>query len=216
MPLRHFLYGIAFLVALGTGALIGLSRHASAARPARLSIDPNGVVSFSLGSPDAPIEVWEGSDYQCSDCTRYESEAMPEIRRRFIETGRVRWRYLLFALPLHLEAVPATHAMACALEQGQERGEAMHAGLFSTQAEWSKSPAHLEILRRVATEAGLDLAGYDGCMASNRHAAAVERSWTEAQRVGIPGTPTVLLFDRFYVGGVTANQLERLLTRPPE
>lgn len=216
MSLRHFLFGLAFLVALGTGALISLSRHASAARPARFSIDPDGVVSFTLGSSDAPIEVWEGSDYQCSDCTRYETEAMPEIRRRFIETGRIRWRYLLFALPNHAEAVPATHAMACALEQGEPQSEAMHAGLFASQAEWSRSPAHREIIRRVATQAGLDLGRYDGCMASNRHASAVERSWAEAQRVGIPGTPTVLLFDRFYVGGVTANQLERLLRRPPE
>ncbi|HEX9893210.1 MAG TPA: thioredoxin domain-containing protein [Gemmatimonadales bacterium] len=216
MSPRRFRYGLVALALIGGGALLYLIRQASAARPAAVTIDPVGVVTFTIGSAQAPIEVWEGSDYQCPDCSRFEVEAMPDIRRRFIETGRVRWRYLLFALPNHAEAVPATHAMACALEQGQAKALVVHGGLFATQPEWSKSADHRTVFRRVAAGAGLDLGAYDACMESNRYAAAVAKSWREAQRVGIPGTPTVLLYKRFYVGGLTANQLERVLTQPPE
>lgn len=216
MSPRQFLTGLLVLALVGAGALAYLTTQVSASRPAGLTINPDGVVSFTIGSPDAPIEIWEGSDYQCPDCLTFETGSMPDIRQRFIETGRVRWRYLLFALPNHTEAVLATHAMACALEQGQAGAEQVHSGLFRTQAEWSRSPEHAAVFRRVAEAAGLDLIAYDGCMESHRYGRAVAKSWREAQRVGIPGTPTVLLYDRFYVGGLTANQLERLLTQPPE
>jgi protein-disulfide isomerase len=179
-------------------------------------VNPEGVITWQLGVESAPVEVWEGSDYQCPDCARYELEAMPDIRKRFIETGQVRWRYLLFALPNHVEAGPATHAFACAREQGEREAEAMHRGLFETQSEWARSPEHLRVFRRIAATAGMDSSAFDACMTSGRYHASVVRSWDEAQRVGIPGTPTVLLYGRFYVGGLTANQLERILNRPPD
>lgn len=203
------------LALAGAGAVWFLARSNSSTR-ASLSIDPTGAVVYTLGAPEAPLEVWVGSDYQCPDCRRYEIDELPAIAERFIATGKVRWRYLLFALPGHAEAGPATHAMACAIDQGDRAAAAMHEGLFAAQAEWSRSPDHLAVFRRVANAGGLDLTTYDECMASNRHADQVAGSWREAQRVGIPGTPTVVLFERFYVGGLTANQLERLLNRPPD
>ena len=81
---------------------------------------------------------------------------------------------------------------------------------------WGRAGEERRPERHLDGGAGLDLAAYDGCMTSNRYAAAVAGGWREAQRVGIPGTPTLLLFDRFYVGGLTANQLDRLLARPPD
>lgn len=216
MTARHFTWLLLGLVLAGVGGLVFLTRRASAPRGANLVVNPDGVVSWALGSEHAPVEVWEGSDYQCPDCARYETEAMPDIRTRFIATGKVRWRYLLFALPNHNEAAPATHAFACAREQGDSAAAAMHRGLFETQAEWAKSAEHLAVFRRLAESNRLDLAAFDACMTSGRYRDAVAKSWAEAQRVGIPGTPTVLLYGRFYVGGLTANQLERVLNRPPE
>jgi len=185
------------------------------ARAAALKVNPEGIITWQLGSESAPVDVWEGSDFQCPDCARYEAEEMPAIRSRFIETGKVRWHFLFFALPNHAEAAPATHAFACAQEQGERQAAAMHRGLFEAQAEWARSPGYLAVFRRIAESGGLELGAYDACMESGRYREAVARSWREAQRVGIPGTPTILLFGRFYVGGLSANQLERVLSRPP-
>ena len=216
MTPRRFLALLLGLAVAGAATLIFAARRGEGPRPAALRVNPEGVITWTIGAEDAPVEVWEGSDYQCPDCVRYEAEAMPEIRRRFIETGKVRWRYLLFALPNHAEAGPATHAFACAREQGDRAAAAMHRALFETQPEWAKSPGHLAVFRGIAESNDMDVSAFDACMASGRHREAVARTWAEAQRVGIPGTPTVLLYGRFYVGGLTANQLERVLDRPPE
>ena len=167
--------------------------------------------------PSAPLEVVDVSDYQCPDCARYEKEEMSAIRARFIDSGRIRWRYLLVALPNHAEARPAAHAIGCALEQGPVPvpAAAMHASLFESQERWAHSPEHLAQFRTLAQRAGLDLAPYDTCMRSGRYDQAIAQGWKAARRVGVPGTPTVLVFDRYYVNGMTANQLERVLGTPP-
>lgn len=207
-----------FLVLLGVMAvvfgavLLALAGSRDARRTGSvISLDLEGTVNWVVGSPDAPIEVIEGSDLQCPDCKRYEEETKPAILERFVTTGQVRWRYLFFALPGHEEALPATHALACAIEQGDTAAAAMKAGLFATQAEWSRQPTHHETFRAVAAGAVPDPVAWQACMDSGRHAAAATRGWRAAQAAGIPGTPTVILFDRFYVGGLTANQLARVL-----
>jgi len=185
MPPTRFLAAILALVIAGAVGLALMSRRDPGAHPAALTLNPEGLVTLTLGSADAPVEVWEGSDYQCPDCVRYELEEMPAIRERFIATGRVRWRYLLFALPNHAEAGPATEALACAQEQGQAAAEAMHTGLFETRSEWAGSPEHRAVFRRLAEQRGLVVASWDECMGEGRHRAAVERTWREAQRVNV-------------------------------
>lgn len=209
---RLFLVLLA-LMAAALGAILAVMAGTREARRTGSvsSLDLEGTVHWAIGNPDAPIEVIEGSDLQCPDCKRYEEEVKPALLERFIETGRVRWRYLFFALPGHEEALPATQAMACAIEQGDAAAASMKTGLFATQAEWSRQPTHLATFRAVADGAVPDPTAWQACMDSGRHSVAAAHGWHAAQAAGIPGTPTVILFDRFYVGGLTANQLARVL-----
>ncbi|MFN2316125.1 MAG: thioredoxin domain-containing protein [Gemmatimonadales bacterium] len=209
---RTFLVLLVLMAAVLGAILVMMAGTRDARRTGSvIALDLEGTVNWVIGSPDAPIEVIEGSDLQCPDCKRYEEEAKPAIRERFVATGAVRWRYLFFALPGHDEAIPATHALACAIEQGDAAADAMKSGIFATQAEWSRQPTYLETFRAVAAGAVPDPAAWDTCTASGRHVEAATHGWRAAQAAGIPGTPTVILFDRFYVGGLTANQLGRVL-----
>lgn len=209
---RMFLVALVLMVAVLGALLLYLAQTRDARRSGPvITLNLENTVSWVVGSPDAPLEIVEGSDLQCPDCKRYEEEAKPAIMERFIATGQVRWRYLFFALPGHDEALPATHALACAMEQGDAAADAMKTGIFATQAEWSRQPTHMETFRTVAAGAVPDLAAWDACTASGRHLEAARHGWRAAQAAGIPGTPTVILYDRFYVGGLTANQLGRVL-----
>jgi protein-disulfide isomerase len=216
MNSRIFYLVLATLAAVGAGVMGWMVFHrppASGAAPTR--VDLTGTLSYVVGDPSASLEVVDVSDYQCPDCARYEKEEMPAIRERFINTGKLRWRYLLIALPNHPEAVPASHAMGCAMEQGPIPAARMHGSLFETQESWAHNPEHLVHFRVLAERAGVDLAAWDACMQSRRFAGAIAQGWRAAQRAGVPGTPTVLVFDRYYVNGMTANQFERLLNAPP-
>ena len=71
------------------------------------------------GSPQAPITVYEMSDFQCPFCRRHAVESFPLIEAEYIKTGKVRWIYVNFPIPsLHPNAVPAAQAAMCSAIQG--------------------------------------------------------------------------------------------------
>jgi|HubBroStandDraft_2_1064218.scaffolds.fasta_scaffold30899_2 protein-disulfide isomerase len=45
----------------------------------------------SLGSPSAPIVVIDVSNFQCSHCQDFHQEVFPQLRKRYIDTGKVQW-----------------------------------------------------------------------------------------------------------------------------
>jgi protein-disulfide isomerase len=72
-----------------------------------------------LGRGDAPVTIVEFSDLQCRFCARYASQIFPQLRRDYIDTGKV--LYVVHDLPLayHAYAIPAAVAARCAGAQGR-------------------------------------------------------------------------------------------------
>src|SRR5262245_2978000 len=146
------------------------------------------------GKSDAKVTIVEFSDYQCPFCARYALDTFPHIDREYIQTGRVRYVVRDFPIEsIHPQAFKAHEAVHCAGEQGK-RWE-MHEKVFSNQRAMSTSDltAHAQSL-------GLEMAGFQKCLASGSYAAKVRRSLEEGIRLGVRATPT------FFVGLTEANK----------
>jgi len=83
--------------------------------------------------------------------------------------------------PLAFKASEATH---CAEEQ--DKYWEMHARLFENQKALEPWSGHAEAL-------GLDVAAFDTCMSSDKHAEAVRKDMAEARKAGATGTPSFVL-----------------------
>src|SRR5262245_34849793 len=59
----------------------------------------------TLGPADAPLTIVEFTDLQCPYCARFASETFPELRARYIDTGKVRFTTRDLPLPMHEYAV---------------------------------------------------------------------------------------------------------------
>jgi protein-disulfide isomerase len=139
----------------------------------------------SRGDGGARVTLVEFTDYQCPVCARHARETSPEILKEFVDTGRV--RYVVMDLPLesiHTSAFKAAEASRCARDQGKYWE--MHDRLFEQQRALEPWGAHAEAL-------GLDLAAWQQCLDSGRHAAGIREDMAEAQRLGARGTPSFLL-----------------------
>src|SRR5215208_1385450 len=44
---------------------------------------------YMLGSPDAPLTMVEFTDYQCPYCQRFHSNTFYELKKNYIDTGKV-------------------------------------------------------------------------------------------------------------------------------
>ncbi len=141
------------------------------------------------GVAGAPVTVVAFSDYQCPFCARADRSWEQLLDEREGQLA-VYWRDL--PLDFHRHARDAAHAARCAADQG--RHGPMHAALIEHQAKLSEETPYL-----LASELGLDLPAFTGCMQSGRHAAAIDRDLAEAERLGVRATPT------FFVDGERVN-----------
>ncbi|HXM38648.1 MAG TPA: DsbA family protein [Gemmatimonadales bacterium] len=171
----------------------GNEGSAAAAAPPPAVVD-DGFRGYTLGSEKAPVEVTEYGDFECPACAGFATLQMPTIKEQLITTGKVRWRYRDYPLPMHAYSRLAAHAAQCAGEQG--KFWEMHDQLFYNHswAQTGKDPSYL--FRDFARAAGADLSRYDACMKSGRYAARIEFSRQEGEQRLVDGTPT------FYINGV--------------
>ena len=66
-----------------------------------------GRPGMALGDPDAPHEVIEFFDLECPACRQFALEVFPEIKERYIDTGRVYWILAPYPLEMYPNSLPA-------------------------------------------------------------------------------------------------------------
>ncbi len=143
------------------------------------------------GDPNAPVTVYEYSDYQCPFCSRHVSQTAPALDKNFVRKGTVRFVFRDMPLDsLHPNATPAAIAAACVADQGPVAYWKMHDLLFETQPEWSELPDPTDFFAQLAQQAGADLDQYQACLDSGEKQVQVAASLEEAQSLGFSGTPS--------------------------
>jgi len=169
---------IALLLALGGCTAAPATDAAGTAAPTQ----PFNV----LGPEDAPVTIIEFTDLQCPYCARFATQTFPELRRNYIDTGRVRFASQDLPLPNHRFAVPAAVAARCAGEQG--RFWEFREALFAGQSKLREEP-YAELARKF----GLDLEKFATCRSDERQTARVREGIDLARANGITSTPTFLI-----------------------
>jgi protein-disulfide isomerase len=139
--------------------------------------------SARLGDEDAPIEVVIFSDFQCVFCKR----AAAELRRAYrSRPSRIKIIFKHFPLSYHPQAVNAAKAAEAARMQG--KFWEMHDILYANSAELDD-----DVYRRLATEIGLDVDRFEKDMGSSMVADKVSRDRMEGEKLGVDGTPYILI-----------------------
>ena len=158
--------------------------------PAQPQQDKNGKVniegSYSLGKANAPLTMVIFTDYQCPFCQRFEMQTFAEIKKNWIDTGKL--RYVVHDQPLdfHPNAMKAAEATRCAGEQGK---------FWELRAKLVPNAEQLqrEKLPDYAREAGLDVGKFNACLDSGRHIGKIKAEITEASAQGVSGTPSFII-----------------------
>lgn len=154
---------------------------------------------ISIGDPNAPVVVYELSDFQCPACRMAATQFLPAFKQAYVETGRVRFVFVDFPLVnIHPNAFPAARAARCALEQDQFW--AYHDILFEQQEEWSRSGKAATLFAGYAKQLGLDVADFEACYESGRYQEEVQRNYETAIALQARGTPTFFVQGKAILG----------------
>src|SRR5712692_8333967 len=72
---------------------------------------------YAIGRDDAPVTLVEFADYQCPYCKRFHTDAYAELKKNYIDTGKVRFVSRDLPLEFHPFAMKAAEAARCAGDQ---------------------------------------------------------------------------------------------------
>lgn len=154
------------------------------ARPSRATLD--GVGALALGSDKAAVLLVEFTDFQCPFCKRHHDTTWLEIRRNYVDTGKVRFVHRDLPLPMHPQAESAALAARCANEQG--KFWLYRDALFVRQGDLGDAA-----FAELSSQLGLDRDAFTACMKTRRYAQAVQADVQMANRNGLTGTPSFVI-----------------------
>src|SRR2546430_9865771 len=70
------------------------------------------------GRSDAPVTVYEMSDFQCPYCREFALGTMPLLEREYVQAGKIRFVYINLPLSsVHKNAASAAEVALCAARQ---------------------------------------------------------------------------------------------------
>lgn len=211
-PGRGFRLALGVAVVLGIGLLGYLtSRPKLVARAIDPTLPPVKAEGYVLGSPTAPVEVIEFADFECPGCGQFATLTEPDVRAKYVNTGKLRIRYMDFPLPMHANTWDASLAAACANDQG--KFWEMHDVIFQNQDRWNTEATSRprSVLADLAKGVGLDMDKYDACMKADTHRAKVQAHLQEAERHQVNQTPTFLIGGKLYPGALPYDSFKKLI-----
>lgn len=159
--------------------------------------------SFVGGNPEGDITLVEFLDYRCGFCRR----AHPEVAELLARDGNIRWVVKEFPILGPESTLASRFAISVLQIAGPEPYAQVHDDLMTL-----RGPVTPEALRRIADQNRLDVERVMAGMDAPEVNAAIEANMALARNLGINGTPTFVLHDRFLRGYVPLDQLQDIIS----
>jgi protein-disulfide isomerase len=202
---RDLLIGTASFVAVSclAGALDALS-SAAMAQPSIL-LAPGPLGDMIQGSETAPVTIVEYASLTCPHCREFALKTFPELKKRYIDTGKVRFIFREFALnDIDLLAIVTVR---CA---PKDRYFPLVETLFEKQEMWAVNNPVPPLLG-IAKQAGFTDESFKACASNQQVIEGVKAQRETGSKLGVNSTPTFFINGEKHVGGLPIEDMEKLI-----
>ena len=208
-----------FLIIIAAVAIAGSSAIYSAVqgnKTAPIELKSNTPLpagkGYLRGDPSAPFTIVEFGDFECPGCGQFATIQEPDLRKRIIDAGLANFKFFDFPLTgAHANTLAAHLAAACADEQGKfwEMHDALFAGQYDWNTQATSSPR--KVIDGYATQIGLDVKKYAECFDTQRALPQVQANQAEGAKLGVNGTPTIVIANKLYPQAPNVDQMIKIL-----
>ena len=202
--------GAVALVAVIAVVVVAVNRSGSGAAPVAAGEPVHGAAG-------APVTIVEYGDFKCPNCASFFNQTEPQIRREYVERGKVRLVWRDFP-NIDSESAAAAAAARCAGRQGRfwQYHDALY-GFIITHF-WARgvnaegARAYTGHYDQIARQAGVrNLAAFGRCVRSGRFDDAVRAARDDGVSRGVDGTPTFFVNGQRLVGAQPYSVFRRLI-----
>jgi protein-disulfide isomerase len=208
-PLRRLI----FAAVLSAAALAANSALAATAAPEpdrtvdmATVLKPGPLPELAMGDPSG-VPVVEYGSLTCPHCATFSREVLPELRKDYIDTGKV--RYIFREFPRNTLDVAAFVLARCI---GDDKAFAAIELLFNEQDKWAFTDKPLEPLIAAMRPTGLTQDKAMTCLKDQSKADAIVAIGKRAtDEIKMTGTPTFIIAGKVYGGELSMDQLRAIL-----
>jgi len=211
---RHVLLGaaaVAAIIAGGTGVHLWSPIDTAAAQMSTGAdvsmadlLVPGPLGDEIQGQADAPVTIVEYASMTCPHCSHFHETTYPEMKKKYIDTGKVRFIFREF--PLDPLAAAAAMLARCA---GKDKFFPLIDAFFAQQKDWVVQKP-LQPMFAIAKQAGFTQQSFDECLANQQMLTGLEEQRTRAtQKFNVNSTPTFFINGKTVRGALTPEELDK-------
>lgn len=169
-------------------------------------LEPGKAKEMVEGKADAPVTIVEYASLTCGHCADFYNKTFPEIREKYIKTGKARIVFREFAYDPR-----ATAGYMLARCVPEDRYFPMIQVLFEKQMEWAGAADALPPLKQIASMAGLDSKAVEECLQNQSVLDEVNSSFKRGKEFGVTSTPTFFINGKKYEGALSVEEMSSVI-----
>jgi protein-disulfide isomerase len=202
---REFVYGGASLV---LATCVGVSAACAEVVDVAELMQPSTLGDIAIGSETAPVTIVEYASMTCAHCADFTMKTFPQLKERYIDTGKV--RYILREFPLDPLAAGAFMLARCA---GKDKYYSLVETLFEQTGKWVV-PNPLPPLFAIAKQAGFTQQTFDECLSNQTLLDGLEEVRKRgSDKFKVQSTPTFFINGERLVGAQPLSEFEKLIDK---
>ena len=161
----------------------------------------------SLGPDNAKVTIIEYASLTCSHCAAFHKTTWPELKKRYIDTGKIRFTLREFPLdPL------ATAGFMLARCDGNAKYYPVTDLLFDQQRNWAFTDKPLDALRTMMRQAGFSQDKFDACLKDQKLYDAINVVKNRGvEQFKVDSTPTFFINGQRHPGNMSIDELEAII-----
>ena len=207
--------GVVAVAAIVAGVYFGTRPPAAGQPPTAVASTPDKAALLNvqpgdhvLGDPKAPITMIEYASFTCPHCAHFHTQVLPEIKKKWIDTGKVKLIYRDF--PLDQVAAKAAQIAECA---GNDRYFGVIDLIFRGQPQWATQQDPIAELAKPLRIAGLGENEIKACLANEAKANEVVADFRGGEALGVSSTPSLFINGQLYKGARSVEELDGVFAK---
>lgn len=161
---------------------------------------------MTLGRPDAPVTIIKYASLTCPHCRRFHQEVFPELKRTYIDTGKV--RFILREFPIGQSSGNATIALRCA---PADKYFDLYGKFLAQQSSWVSQEVRLDAIFKVAQQVGMTRAQFDACLENRGMIDGLKWVKERGRKLGVIGTPNFFFGNKLVKSTVTMKEIREFV-----